>query len=401
MTCRICLSSTHVLLDMGESPPANSLKEAANQPEDFYPLVLERCNTCANVQLRDCIAPEKLYSRYLYMTPDSPSLTQHYAFLAGELTDRAVLRSGSLVVEIGSNTGKFLRHLQPLVRKVVGIDPTANICEVANQSGIETICDFFNDTSAEVLKERFGRPALIVARHCFAHNPDPHEMLRGVTRLLDGDGYFVVENAYLLNTVENNEFDQIYHEHMFYYSIRSMQALLAQHGMHIVDVLMVPVHGGSIVFLIKKIAPGDQLGAAVEEGARREDHALTPETFNRFVANTLEIRRRLREKVSDLLGTRQRIYTYGATAKGNTLLNFVGISAAEIPFCVDSTPAKHGRYLPKSNIKVISEEEGLASPPDYFLLTAWNYRDEIIAKVRRRGNVRSKFIVPIPSVSVL
>src|SRR5207302_1818884 len=125
-----------------------------------------------------------------------------------------------------------------------------------------TVCDFFVAGSAATFKDRFGHPDLIVARHCFAHNRDPHVMLRGVTTLLDPQGHFLIENAYLLNTIENNEFDQIYHEHMFYYSIRSMQALLARHGMHIVDVLLVPVHGGSIVFLTKKAVPGDRIHAA-------------------------------------------------------------------------------------------------------------------------------------------
>ena len=401
MTCRICSSATRTLLDLGESPPANSLKQSPDQPEESYPLVLEQCDRCGNVQLRDCVDARALYSQYLYMTPDSPSLTRHYTALEQHLTDRGVVRADATVLEIGSNTGMFLRHLQPRVRRVVGIDPAANICQVANASGIETVCDFFDAGSAATLKDRFGHPDLIVARHCFAHNRDPHEMLRGVTTLLDPQGHFLIENAYLLNTIENNEFDQIYHEHMFYYSIRSMQALLARHGMHIVDVLLVPVHGGSIVFLTKKAVPGDRIHAAVEQQTAREDRALTPASFQRFAANTLEIRRRLRATISELIESRQRIYTYGATAKGTTLLNFVGITAAQIPCCVDSTPIKQGRYLPKCNIKVISEEDALRSPPEYFLLTAWNYKDEIIDKVRRAGNSYSRFIVPIPTVTVV
>src|SRR2546427_419209 len=169
----------------------------------------------------------------------------------------------------------------------------------------------------------------------------------------------------------------------------------------LVDVLLVPVHGGSIVFLTKKALPGDRIHAAVEQQTAREDRALTPASFQRFAGNTLEIRRQLRATISELIESRQRIYTYGATAKGTTLLNFVGITAAQIPCCVDSTPIKQGRYLPKCNIKVISEEDALRSPPEYFLLTAWNYKDEIIDKVRRAGNSYSRFIVPIPTVTVV
>src|SRR6266581_400377 len=267
MTCRICSSATRTLLDLGESPPANSLKQSPDQPEESYPLVLEQCDRCGNVQLRDCVDARALYSQYLYMTPDSPSLTRHYTALEQHLTDRGAVGPEAAVLEIGSNTGMFLRHLQPRVRRVIGVDPAANICRIANASGIETVCDFFDAGSAATLKDRFGHPDLIVARHCFAHNRDPHEMLRGVTTLLDPQGHFLIENAYLLNTIENTEFDQIYHEHMFYYSIRSMQALLARHGMHIVDVLLVPVHGGSIVFLTKKAAPGDHFGVDREPAA--------------------------------------------------------------------------------------------------------------------------------------
>src|SRR2546422_10990484 len=165
----------------------------------------------------------------------------------------------------------FLRHLQPRVRRVVGIDPAANICQVANASGIETVCDFFDAGSAATLKDRFGHPDLIVARHCLAHNRDPHEMLRGVTTLLDPQGHFLIENAYLLNTIENNEFDQIYHEHMFYYSIRSVQALLARHGMHIVDVLLVPVHGGATAVFAQKALPGAPIPAPVQQQTAPEN----------------------------------------------------------------------------------------------------------------------------------
>src|SRR5207244_1418865 len=202
-----------------------------------------------------------------------------------------------------------------------------NICHIANASGIETVCDFFNGRSADALKKQVGRPDLIVARHCFAHNRDPHEMLRGVTSLLDARGHFVIENAYLLNTIENNEFDQIYHEHMFYYSIRSMKALLARHGMHIVDVLLVPVHGGSIVFLTKKAVPGDRIHAAVEQQTAREDRARTPASFGGFAGTTLEIRRQLRSTIWDLSERRQRICSYGATAKGTTRHDWLGITA--------------------------------------------------------------------------
>jgi hypothetical protein len=226
-------------------------------------------------------------------------------------------------------------------------------------------------------------------------------LLQGVTRLLTDQGHLVVENAYLLSTIENNQFDQIYHEHMFYYCVQSMRRLLEEHGMCLVDALLAPVHGGSIVYIAKK---AHRLGAArpsVRDHEAQEHIRLTPEAFRRFASNALGIKEQLRALVSEIRASGRSIYTYGATAKGNTLLNFVGLSVEDIPYCVDSTGVKQGRYLPKSNIKVISEEDALKMPPDYFLLTAWNYKDEIIAKVRRSGNTHSGFLVPIPRVELI
>src|SRR5437660_8021207 len=402
MSCRICgASATRTVLDLGVSPPANSLLDRPDESQNCFPLVLEHCPHCANLQLRDCLDATELYRNYLYVTPDSRALQEHYEQLHHYLTARGYLAPQAFVLEVGSNVGLLLQYLQRKGFKVLGIDAAANICRMARDAGVNTICDFLSVTSARAIRDTYGMPDLLIARHCLAHNADPHAMIAAAAELLDKSAHLVIENAYLLNTIENNEFDQIYHEHMFYYSIRSMQALLARHGMHIVDVLLVPVHGGSIVFLTKQAVPGDRIHAAVEQQTAREDRALTPASFQRFAGNTLEIRRRLRATIAELIERRQRIYTYGATAKGTTLLNFVGITAAQIPCCVDSTPIKQGRYLPKCNIKVISEEEALRSPPEYFLLTAWNYKDEIIDKVRRAGNTYSRFIVPIPTVTVV
>jgi hypothetical protein len=287
------------------------------------------------------------------------------------------------------------------VQKILGIDPAANVCEIAQEAGVPTVCDFFDRQSAARLKKEFGSPSLIVARHCFAHNRNPHQILEGVTELLDDSSHFVIENAYLLDTIENNEFDQVYHEHMFYYCISSVKALLKEHGMHLVDVLMAPVHGGSIVFLTKRVTPQDTIRPAVIQYESRERRRLTPEAFQRFVASTFAIKDRLLALVEETMRSGRSIYAYGATAKGNTLLNFVGLTSNQIPYCVDSTPTKQGQYLPKSNIRVISEDEAARHPPDYFLLTAWNYKDEIINKVRRAGNHHSQFIIPIPRVAIV
>lgn len=398
--CRICGAATREILDLGSTPPANLLKTSRDQQQESFPLVLEWCESCGNVQLRDCLSAETLYRDYLYVTPDSSMLEEHYEYLTSYLESNDYLNADAFVLEVGSNAGFFLKHLQPRVRDVLGIDPAEKIVAMANDAGVPTVCDFFNAESAKRAAAEHGKPDLIVARHCMAHNESPHEMIAGAAAVLADDGYLVIENAYLLNTIENTEFDQIYHEHMFYYSISSMKHLLGMHGMQLVDTMMTLVHGGSIIF-VAKLGTGEPMRDTARQYEARERLALNAETFRRFAERTDEIRQSLRTLVSDLNGGGSTIYTYGATAKGNTLLNYVGLTHEDIPYCVDSTPIKHGRFLPQSNIEIISEQQAASNPPDYFLLTAWNYQDEIIKKVRNSGNYTSKFIVPIPFVRIV
>lgn len=400
MSCRICAAKTREILDLGESPPANSLKASPEDSEVSYPLVLEWCGSCGNVQLRDVLSAESLYRDYLYVTPSSAMLDAHYEYLLTYLLTNGYAAPTSFVVEAGSNAGNFLRHIAPRVGRVLGVDPAERIIELAIESGVPTVCDFFTQSRADTIVREMGKADLVVARHCLAHNGSPHEMVRAARSALKDDGYFVIENAYLLNTIENGEFDQVYHEHMFYFSIRSMSALLAMHDMRIVDVTMSLVHGGSIIFVA---APGARAGLAeaVERYESRERLFLNPEVFDRFAKRAEEVRSDLVRLITDLQRDRKSVYTYGATAKGNTLLNYCGLTDLEIGKCVDSTPMKQGRFLPKSNIEIVSEEEAAAQPPDYYLLTAWNYQDEIVSKVRNAGNHRSKFIVPIPYVRIV
>lgn len=400
MSCRICAAKTREILDLGESPPANSLKASPEDPEVSYPLVLESCGSCGNVQLRDVLSAESLYRDYLYVTPTSAMLDAHYEYLLTYLVTGGYAAPNSFVVEAGSNAGNFLRHIAPRVGRVLGVDPAERITQLARESGVPTICDFFTQARAEMIVGEMGNADLVVARHCLAHNASPHEMVRAARTALKDDGYFVIENAYLLNTIENGEFDQVYHEHMFYFSIRSMSALLAMHDMRIVDVTMSLVHGGSIIFVA---ALGARAGRAeaMERYESRERLFLNAEAFDRFAKRAEEVRSDLLRLITDLRKDRKSVYTYGATAKGNTLLNYCGLTQAEIGKCVDSTPMKQGRFLPKSNIEIVSEAAAAAQPPDYYLLTAWNYQDEIISKVRNSGNHRSKFIVPIPYVRII
>ena len=400
MACRICGATTEEILDLGKTPPANSITTSPDVVLETYPLVLEWCVQCGNLQLRDCLASDDLYRNYLYVTPTSETLSKHYDYLQNYLASQHYITRDSFVLEVGSNAGLFLKHIKPRVGRVLGIDPAENICRLAVESGIDTICDFFSPESSRAIASQHGKPDLIVARHCFAHNCDPHPLIAGAATLLGDGGHLLIENAYALNTIENNEFDQIYHEHMFYFSIRSMSRLLSLHGMHLVDVVMSLVHGGSAIFVARREADAT-VSESTEQYLTREAKFMTRAKLEQFATSTRAIGENLRSLINDLYGAGKSIFTYGATAKGNTLLNYVGLTRSVITACVDSTPLKQGKYLPQSGIPIISEEAGAAEPPDYYLLTAWNYKEEIIAKVRAGGNFHSKFIIPIPFVHIL
>lgn len=399
MTCRICESPTKEVLDLGTTPPANGLLDSPDTEEKRFPLQLEWCESCSNVQLRDCLSADDLYKHYLYVTPRSSTLDRHYEYLSNFLFSSGYLSESSVVFEIGSNAGYFLKHLQPSVSKVIGIDPAHEIAAMAEADGIPTIVDFFNKESAEQTAEKYGQPDLVIGRHCMAHNEWPQAMVAGAAAVLPEGGHLVIENAYLMNTLENGEFDQVYHEHMFYYSISSLGEMLRREGFELVDATMSLVHGGSLVAVARR--GGGDPSDAVNRYKAREDMFLNAGTFERFADRATEIKQRLGELVGSLASSGNSVYTYGATAKGNTLLNYVGLNSEQMPYCVDNTEMKQGKFLPGSHIEVMSETDALKDPPDYFLLTAWNYQDEIIAKVRAAGNSTSQFIVPIPFVRIV
>ena len=400
MTCRICFCNEAVeVLDLGSTPLANALVDNMPREAQTYPLSIEWCPQCLNIQLSHCVSSEDLYKNYFYITPKSGSLQKHYSHLLKFLQENRYLNKNTHLLEIGSNSGELLQFFQSSVASVLGVDPAENIAEIANSRGIPTEADFFNASSAKSLSKKVGLQDLIIARHCFAHNENPSEMVEGVCEILSDNGYFVIENAYAVDTVEQNEFDQIYHEHMYYYSLHSLDALLKRNGFSLVDAMTSHIHGGSFVAVAKKISDrelhkSDGLQCLLE----RECDVLNLSGVMEFADRSLRIIKGLREVITEISSQGKIIYSYGATAKGNTLLNVCGLDHNQIKYCVDSTDIKQGKYLPGSEIEIISEEFCYENPPDYFLLTAWNYAEEIIKKFAEQSSAPVTFIVPFPKI---
>jgi SAM-dependent methyltransferase len=399
LTCRICGAGVEPLLDLGIMPPANRLKRAPEESDAEFPLVLEFCGACRNLQLRDCLDEEMLYSNYFYMTPQSSSLERHYEMLSAHMTARGFLTERTDVLEIGSNRGAFLEYLKPSARSVQGVDPAENIAAVANQRGIKTTARFFSERLVDETGDALLSD-LIITRHTFAHNKDPHSILRGIKKALRRNGVLLIENNYAGSMLEGGEFDQIYHEHMFYYSITSLSRLISMHGLRLIDVIMTPVHGGSFVAFIADEDSNHSIFPSVSPILESEASILTQDRFMAFADAARRVKTDLSELVGEIRAAGGRIMAYGATAKGATLLNYSGLSSPAIEAVADSTPGKLGFYVPKANVKIISEEEAFENAPDFFLLTAWNYQDELIRKARSRGVNRTRFIVPIPRVSL-
>lgn len=399
--CRVCNEPTFCVLNLGNHPFANALLESLTEAVKRYPLALHVCSACATAQLSYCADDQELYSNYLYITPRSVSLSEHYGKIVDFLLEHGYMSNESHLAEIGSNVGRFLEFVRPHIASVLGIDPAVNIAEMAIEEGIPTVNSFFHKESARVILENEGPKDVIVARHCFAHNGKPWLMLDGVVELLTSSGTLVIENAYFLDTINHGEFDQIYHEHMYYHSLRSISAIVQKYGMKLVDVYHSDVHGGTMMYIIKFASTATAVTERMQHYLALEANMHLPNFYQAFTAQVERNREQLRDLLKNLIAQGKTIHAYGASAKSTTLLNYYNLTAEIVPYVVDSTTTKHGKFIPLAEIEVISEEQALMSPPDYYLLTVWNYKDEIIRKVRLFGNMHSQFILPHPQVTIV
>lgn len=401
MTCRICRSPARTILDLGRMPLANRLRERLDQDEPKFPLALEFCAECGNIQLGYCVETSLLYDEYIYVTPNSPSLERHYANFVYHMRGRGYLPRDGFLFEFGSNVGHFLRHVRPSVGRILGLDPARVIANLAASQGVPTLCAYFGPETARTVAADHGRADVVVARHCAAHNADAHALVAGAALMLKPTGVFAMENAYGLNTVLNQEIGQIYHEHMFYFTASAVRRLFAAHGLDLVDLLFAAdIHGGAMTFFGAP-AGTRPIQPVVEATLAREDALLTDALFSLLPAALARWRGEVRELFDGFRRNGRSVWLYGASAKAATFVNAIGLTAEDAPFCADSSPAKVGRYMPGTGIKIVSEEEAIAAAPDYYLLTAWNYRDELMRKVRDAGNLRSGFAVPFPDVMVI
>jgi len=402
-TCRICKGRDLTrILSLGDHPPVDNFTDAAHlKGEKRYPLDVYYCRTCSLVQLLDVVAEDELFhGEYAYFSSASAPLVEHFRSYAEDLK-REQLHEGDLVVDIGSNDGILLQNLVENYR-VLGIEPSANVAEVARKKGIETLNGFFTVEMAKNIVEKYGKATVVTANNVFAHIDDLDEIVRAVKELLTDDGVFVSESHYLLDLIEHREFDTVYHEHLCYYSVKPLQHLFGRFRMEVTDVRRVDVHGGSIRVHAQK-KTGARIAPSVPELLDLEEkaglHAL--ERFSSFQKEVEAIRDQLVSLVRGFRAEGKIVSAYGAPAKGNTLLNFCGFTADDLKYVTDTTQYKIGLLTPGSHIPVVSPDILQRETPDYILLLAWNYKDFILKKEQVLRDRGAKFIIPIPKVEIV
>jgi hypothetical protein len=406
ISCRVC--GGHQLdpfLSLGPTPLANSFLRSPDEfiAERYFPLDVYFCETCSLVQLLDVIDPELLFSKYIYVTGTSDTVAMHNVGYAKKLIDLLHLGMNDLVVEVGSNDGSLLKNFQIYGIETLGVEPAVNIAEIANAQGVRTINTFFNYETARKIREKYGPARVVIGNNVLAHVDDVKDFLNGFKALLTDDGLISIEVPYLRELFERLEYDTIYHEHLSYYSVSTLIRLCDTVGLSIIGINRVPVHGGSICMtagLPEKY--GGHTNNVLEFVKEEHDMGLTAnKSYQRFGELVDNNRQSLLGLLASLKNAGKTIAGYGAPAKGNTLLNFCGIDTSQIPYTVDKNPMKVGLYTPGMHIPVLPVSALLERQPDYVLILAWNFADEIIEQqqdYRRRGG---QFIIPIPEPKVL
>jgi SAM-dependent methyltransferase len=402
--CRSCgHAELDPVLDLGHVPLANALltAEQLNEPEDRFPLELYFCPQCALVQIGETVPPERLFRDYAYASSFSDTMVEHARTLVETLIARRNLGAGSLVVEAASNDGYLLQFYQRRGIPVLGIEPAANIAELAVKTkGIPTLVEFFDEQLAARLAAEGRFADVIHAHNVFAHVPDPNRFALGIKRLLKPGGVAVVEAPYVRDLIDKLEFDTIYHEHFSYYSVSSVEALCRRHGLLVCDVEMVPIHGGSLRLFIAHA--GQPVSECVVEILAKEksEGMLTFAHYRDFGDRVARLKQELLALLRRLQSEGRRLAAYGASAKGSTLMNAFGIDRSLIEFVVDRSSLKQGRFTPGNHLPILPTEALAERRPDYVLLLTWNFAVEILAQqagFRQRGG---KFIVPVPEIIV-
>lgn len=403
--CIVCASAQlEPFLDLGETALANKfLKEAElRQAEPRYPLVVGFCHECGHVQLTEHVPPSAMFEDYLYVSSASDTLRDHLFDLSDVIVERFRPRGNDLVMDIGCNDGTLLKGFRRHGMRTLGVDPAKNLAELYEDPEIERYTGFFESRTALEIRDRFGEVTVATATNTFPHIPGLRDFVKGLETVLAPGGVFVIEAHYLVDMLDQVAFDTIYHEHVSYWALGPMTRLFEDYGMRVVDVERLPLHHGQLRAFVQRKGEEvihNRVAAMLE--MEKEIGIDRFETYEDFSRKTQKIKHDLTQAIIGLRAEGSRIVGYGAPAKGNTLLGFLELGPDKIEYIVDRSPLKQGLYTPQSHIPVVSPERLLEDQPEYAMLLAWNFADEVLvqqAEYRRRGG---RFIIPLPEVRVV
>lgn len=403
MKCRVCSSNNlEMFLDLGDQPHCDSLlrPEDLSRKEPYYPLQACFCHDCTAVQINHTVPKETMFGEYLYVSGTTQTLRTHFKQSTERLVSRLGLKAGDLVVDIGSNDGTWLECYRPFGLRTLGIDGARNLAAMANERGIETWPRFFNAEVAQDIIKQKGRAKLVTAAGVFFHLEELHSVTAGIAELIRDGGVFCVQAISLADMIRFTQFDQIYHEHLTYWTLKSLAKLFDIHGLEVFSAGRLSIHGGSLELLI---APKG--ARPIEESVQKmmaEEAALgcdKIETYRKFAARVWEIKRDVLNILESYAAKGKKVYAFGAPAKGATFLNSFQITPKLVQCAVEVNPLKVGKYIPGARIPIVSEKE--TPPPDAYIVLAWNFLKEFLQK--QKGYILSggEFFVPIPNPVVI
>jgi len=404
--CRFCGTRvSHTFVDLGMSPLCQThiSPEQLNHMEPFYPLHAYVCHECLLVQLDEYVAPSNIFSDYAYFSSYSDSWVEHARRYAEAMTQRLGLGAKSRVVEIASNDGYLLQHFVRKGIPVLGVEPAANVAQVAQEKGIPTTVRFFGRDAAREIARETGQADLLLGNNVLAHVPKLNDFVAGMKILLKPQGVITMEFPHLYRLMERNQFDTIYHEHFSYFSFSTVEKVFAAHGLVLFDVEELDTHGGSLRIFARH-ADNGALPVSAQVGAlkrREQNEGLTRlETYSAFAEQVKETKRAILEFLIGAKRSGKTVVGYGAPGKGNTLLNYCGIRQDFIDYTVDRSPYKQGKFTPGTRIPIYDPDRIRETRPDYLFILPWNLKDEIAAQMAYVRDWGGKFVVPIPRVTV-
>tara|TARA_B100001167_G_scaffold163121_1_gene111188 strand:+ start:56 stop:1300 length:1245 start_codon:yes stop_codon:yes gene_type:complete len=405
--CRFCgFALKKIFIDLGKTPLANSYLKSnqIGKLEKKFPLKVFICKNCFLVQLKEYESPKEIFGEYAYLSSYSKSWLKHAEDYVSMMVKRFNFNKKKLVIEIASNDGYLLQYFQKKKIPTLGIEPAQNVAKIARRKGISTINEFFGIKLAKTLIDEKKMADLIIGNNVLAHVPNINDFVGGIKLILKPNGIVTIEVPHLLKLIEHNEFDTIYHEHFSYFSLNVLKQIFAHHKLLIFDVEEIQTHGGSLRIFIKhknnkKFFVSSKIRSLIN--TEKKYGLCKLDTYTKFDKNIRKIKKELNEFLKKSKISSKTVVSYGAPAKGNTLLNYCNIKSRHIPYTVDKNPYKQNLFLPGSHIPIKHPREIMRTKPDYLLILPWNLKTEIIEQMSFIRKWGGQFVIPIPKLQVI